>query len=221
MKKVIASLVATLGLGTMLFSANAGQQVKFETSLGTIILELDGAKAPKTVANILDYVKSGFYDGTIFHRVIPGFMAQGGGFTPDMNEKATKPPIPNEADNGLKNLRGTIAMARTPDPNSASSQFFINLVNNAPLDFRSKDPDGWGYCVFGKVVKGMEVVDAMAKAPTTNKGPYGDVPVTPIIIKKASIVAAAAPAKAPAAAPAKASAAAPAKTPAPASASAK
>jgi peptidyl-prolyl cis-trans isomerase B (cyclophilin B) len=138
-------------------------QVTLETSKGTIVLELYPDKAPKTVANFLDYVKSGHYAGTVFHRVIPGFMVQGGGFTADGQQKPTKASVQNEADNGLKNDRGTIAMARTPDPNSASSQFFINTVDNAFLNFKSKTSEGWGYCVFGKVTSGMDVVDAISK----------------------------------------------------------
>jgi peptidyl-prolyl cis-trans isomerase B (cyclophilin B) len=163
-------------------------QVKLETSLGEIVVQLDAAKAPKTVANFLGYVTSGFYNGTIFHRVIKDFMIQGGGFSPAMVEKTAKEPITNEADNGLKNLRGTLAMARTPAPHSASAQFFINLIDNSFLDFRAKTDDAWGYCVFGKVTKGMAVVDAIAKVQTTTNGMNSDVPVTPVIIKKASVV---------------------------------
>jgi cyclophilin family peptidyl-prolyl cis-trans isomerase len=183
MFKQALSLLAMTGISGVLF---AGQptQVKLETSYGDITVELDSAKAPKTVANFLGYVNDKFYDGTIFHRVIKGFMVQGGGMTPDMKEKATKPSIQNEADNGLKNLRGTLAMARTPDPNSASSQFFINTVDNDFLNFSSKTEQGWGYCVFGKVLKGMNVVDSIANTP---KG-MGDVPNEPILIKKAYVV---------------------------------
>jgi peptidyl-prolyl cis-trans isomerase B (cyclophilin B) len=163
-------------------------QVKLETTLGEIVIELNGAKAPKTVANFLGYVNSGFYNGTIFHRVIKDFMIQGGGFSPAMVEKTAKEPIMNEADNGLKNLRGTVAMARTPAPHSASAQFFINTVDNSFLDFRAKTDEGWGYCVFGKVTKGLAVVDAIAKVPTTTNGMNSDVPVTPVIIKKVTVV---------------------------------
>jgi peptidyl-prolyl cis-trans isomerase B (cyclophilin B) len=166
----------------------AKPKVKFETTMGTIVIELNAQAAPKTVANFLQYVKDGHYNGTIFHRVIKGFMIQGGGMTRDMNEKANRPPVVNEADNGLKNDAGTVAMARTPDPNSATSQFFINTVNNAGLNFRSKDMDGWGYCVFGKVVGGMNVVTAIENAPTAGRGMHQNVPVTPIEITKASIV---------------------------------
>lgn len=164
-------------------------KVKFETSLGAFVVQLNAAKAPVTVENFLSYVKEGHYDGTIFHRVIPGFMAQGGGYTADFKQKPTHKPIKNEADNGLLNKRGTIAMARTPDPNSASSQFFINYVDNAFLDYKSPTPQGWGYAVFGEVVEGMNVVDEMAKIPTGPGGPMpSDVPKTPIVVNKATVV---------------------------------
>ena len=162
--------------------------IKFTTNLGVITLELDAEKAPKTAENFIQYVQDGHFDGTIFHRVIPGFMAQGGGFTPDMNQKEVRAPIDNEAANGLKNKRGTIAMARTNDPHSATAQFFINLVDNDFLDFRAPSGNGWGYCVFGAVVEGIEVVDAMAKSPTGNKGFHQDVPKEAIIIEKAEII---------------------------------
>jgi peptidyl-prolyl cis-trans isomerase B (cyclophilin B) len=163
-------------------------RVRLVTNLGDIVLELDQAKAPKTVENFLSYVKEGFYKGTIFHRVIDGFMIQGGGFTQNYQRKATHPPIENEANNGLKNDRGTIAMARTSDPNSATSQFFINVVNNDFLNYRSSTPNGWGYAVFGKVVEGMDVVDAIRRTPTGSGGPFPkDVPQKPIIIQSASI----------------------------------
>jgi peptidyl-prolyl cis-trans isomerase B (cyclophilin B) len=168
-------------------------RVALDTTKGRIVIELYADKAPKTVKSFLDYVKAGFYNGTIFHRVIPGFMVQGGGFTPDMTEKPTRPPIPNEADNGLQNQRGTLAMARTSDPNSAASEFFINVANNTPLNFRGKTPDGWGYAVFGNVVEGMDVVDAIVQVPTTTKGPYENVPVQPVVIQKATILPAAKP----------------------------
>ena len=168
--------------------AAANPRVLLETSKGNILIELDAVKAPKTVKNFLDYVSSGHYAGTIFHRVIPGFMIQGGGFTADMTEKPTHPPIKNEADNGLKNERGTIAMARTPDPDSASAQFFINVANNSSLNHRSQTQQGWGYAVFGKVVEGMDVADAIVLAQTTTKGPYENVPIQPIVIKKASLL---------------------------------
>ena len=168
----------------------ANPRVLLDTTKGRIVLELYPGKAPKTVKNFLDYVKAGQYNGVIFHRVIPGFMVQGGGFTPDMKEKPTRAPIQNEADNGLSNDRGTIAMARTGDPHSASAQFFINVGNNASLNHTSKTVQGWGYTVFGKVVEGMEVADAIVAVPTTSKGPYDDVPVEPVVIRKASVVAA-------------------------------
>jgi len=163
-------------------------QVKMTTSLGTIVIQLDPAKAPVSTQNFLDYVKSGFYDGTIFHRVIKGFMAQGGGFDTKFQQKATNAPIKNEADNGLPNERGSIAMARTNDPNSATAQFFINYGDNAFLNHTSPTPSGWGYAVFGKVIEGMEVVDKMAGQPTGNRGPHQNVPKTDIVIEKAEIV---------------------------------
>ncbi len=164
-------------------------QVKFETTQGDFVLQLDKAKAPVTVANFLTYVKEGFYDGTIFHRVIPGFMAQGGGFTTDYKQKAVHAPIKNEADNGLLNKRGSVAMARTSDPNSATAQFFVNFIDNAFLNYKSSTPQGWGYTVFGEVVQGMDVVDGFGKIPTSSGGPFGtDVPKTPIVINKATVV---------------------------------
>jgi cyclophilin family peptidyl-prolyl cis-trans isomerase len=168
--------------------AAANPRVLLDTTKGKIVVELFADKAPKTVKNFLDYVKTGQYNGTIFHRVIPGFMAQGGGFTPDMKEKPTRAPVQNEADNRVSNDRGTLAMARTADPNSASAQFFINVSNNAPLNFQSKTPQGWGYAVFGKVLEGMEVVDAIVAVPTTTKGPYDDVPSEPILIRKVTVM---------------------------------
>jgi cyclophilin family peptidyl-prolyl cis-trans isomerase len=161
-------------------------QVELKTSQGVIVLELDAEKAPKTTENFLQYVKDGFYNGTIFHRVIDSFMIQGGGFTQDMKQKPTRAPLENEAKNGLKNLPGTIAMARTSDPHSASAQFFINLVNNAPLDYPSRD--GWGYAVFGKVVQGMDVVQKIGKTPTSAAGMFRDVPTTPITIQSATLI---------------------------------
>jgi peptidyl-prolyl cis-trans isomerase B (cyclophilin B) len=164
-------------------------RVKFETTLGDFVVQLDAAKAPVTVENFLTYVKEGHYDGTIFHRVIAGFMAQGGGYTADFKQKPTHASIKNEANNGLPNKRGSIAMARTPDPNSASSQFFINYNDNAFLNYTSPTPQGWGYAVFGEVVEGMDVVDAMAKVPTGPGGPMPtDVPQTPIVVNKASVL---------------------------------
>ncbi len=158
-----------------------------DTSMGTLTLELDDEKAPETVENFIKYAKSGFYESTIFHRVIEGFMIQGGGFTRDMNQKKTDEPIRNEAMNGLKNYRGTIAMARTMVVDSATSQFFINLVDNDFLDFSAPTAQGFGYAVFGKVVDGMEVVDKIAKVRTGNFGPHQNVPEEPIVIKKVTI----------------------------------
>ena len=162
--------------------------VVLTTNFGQIKIELFAEEAPKTVENFLNYVKSGFYDGTIFHRVIPGFMVQGGGMLPGMEEKATEAPIDNEANNGLKNERGTLAMARTMEPHSASSQFFINSVDNAFLNFRSESMDGWGYCVFAKVTEGMDIVDKIADVKTGRYGFHQDVPVEDVIIEKAEIV---------------------------------
>ncbi len=162
--------------------------VVLTTNFGQIKIELFAEEAPKTVENFLNYVKSGFYDGTIFHRVIPGFMVQGGGMLPGMEEKATEAPIDNEANNGLKNERGTLAMARTMEPHSASSQFFINSVDNAFLNFRSESMDGWGYCVFAKVTEGMDVVDKISSVATGNYGFHQDVPKDEVIIEKAEIV---------------------------------
>ena len=159
--------------------------VEMTTSAGTLRIELDDAKAPATVANFLSYVAKGHYDGTIFHRVIKGFMIQGGGFTPDMQQKPTDAPIENEAKNGLKNDAYTIAMARTNDPHSATAQFFINVVDNAFLNHTSPSPQGWGYAVFGKVVKGQDVVDAIRKVRTARKGYHDDVPFDAVVIDKA------------------------------------
>ena len=184
-------LAALLSLGALVPGAYAAEaapvQVVMQTSKGTVEIELDAAHAPKTVQNFVEYAKAGFYNGTVFHRVIPGFMAQGGGFTPQMAQKDTRAPIQNEADNGLKNLRGTLAMARTGEPHSATAQFFINLVDNDFLNHSGKNPQGWGYAVFGKVTKGMEVVDSMAQVPTTTVGFFSDVPETPIEITKVEV----------------------------------
>lgn len=164
-------------------------KVALNTNFGRIVLDLDEAKAPKTVANFVEYVKSGHYNGTIFHRVIPGFMVQGGGFDKNMNQKPTKTPIENEADNGLKNDVGTIAMARTQDPHSASAQFFINVKNNSFLNYSGKTVQGWGYAVFGKVSEGMDVVSKIEAVRTGNKGYHGDVPLEPVVIESAEVVA--------------------------------
>ena len=162
------------------------QKVRLATSLGDIVIELDQAKAPKTVDNFLQYVNAGHYDGTVFHRVIDNFMIQGGGMKADMSEKPTRAPIPLESRNGLANLRGTLAMARTMDPNSATAQFFINVRDNAFLD-QANSRDGNGYAVFGKVVAGMDVVDKIKAVPTGNKGPHQNVPLEPVTIKNASV----------------------------------
>jgi peptidyl-prolyl cis-trans isomerase B (cyclophilin B) len=156
---------------------------------GVITLELDQEKAPKTVANFLDYVNQGHYDGTVFHRVIPGFMIQGGGMTPDLKQKTTGAPVTNEADNGLKNATYTVAMARTNDPHSATAQFFINVADNGFLDFKAPTPQGWGYAVFGKVVSGQEVVDAIKAVPTGRRGLHDDVPKNDVVITKTVLIA--------------------------------
>ena len=192
MKRIICMLVFMLMFGTVsAFAADAVgglPQVRLETNLGVIVIELDPKAAPKTVENFLAVTKSGHYNGTIFHRVIKGFMVQGGGMTRTMGTKPSDSKVDNEAFNGLKNLRGTVAMARTADPHSAGTQFFINTVDNAFLDYTGKTPQEWGYCVFGKVVEGMEVIDAIENRPTTTKGMYQDVPVEPVIIENAVIV---------------------------------
>lgn len=162
--------------------------IKLYTSLGVITLELDHVRAPATAANFLQYARDGFYDGTLFHRVIPNFMIQGGGLNPDMNQKSGRPPIRNEADNGLKNRTGTVATARTADPHSATSQFFINLKDNDFLDHRGPTSQGWGYCVFGQVVDGMEVVNTIAKVATTSRRGHQDVPVENVIIEKTEVI---------------------------------
>jgi cyclophilin family peptidyl-prolyl cis-trans isomerase len=169
--------------------AAQAQKVKLATTSGDIVIELDAAKAPKTVDNFVKYVKSGHYDGTIFHRVIPTFMIQGGGMTADMKEKTTREPIPLESRNGLSNVRGSVAMARTGDPNSATAQFFINATDNNFLNFTAETASGWGYAVFAKVVSGSEVVDAIEKVRTGSKGGHGDVPLEDVVIVKASRVA--------------------------------
>jgi len=161
----------------------ANPKVELDTSKGKIVLELYLQKAPQTVVNFLGYVDAKFYDGTIFHRVIPSFMIQGGGFTADMKRKPGKGPIQNEADKGLKNDRGTIAMARTGDPHSATAQFFINLINNDFLNHKNKTQQGWGYAAFGRVIEGMDVIDAISAVKTTKRGMYRDVPVEAVVIK--------------------------------------
>ena len=163
-------------------------KVKLATSLGDIILELDEVKAPKSVANFVQYVKDGHYDGTVFHRVINNFMIQGGGFEPGMTQKATRDTIQNEADNGLRNVPYSIAMARTPDPHSASSQFFINVADNNFLNHQNKTPQGWGYAVFGAVVEGKEVVDQIKAVKTGSRGFHQDVPKEDVLIVKAELI---------------------------------
>lgn len=162
--------------------------VKLQTNLGDLVIELDAEKAPKTVESFLVYVSEGFYDGTIFHRVINNFMVQGGGFDAGMKQKQTHDPVENEANNGLKNNRYTLAMARTSDPHSATAQFFINVADNDFLNFTAPTPNGWGYTVFGKVIEGTEVVDKMKAVKTGNKGFHQDVPVEDIVIEKATVV---------------------------------
>lgn len=182
-------LIAVLGLTVSLGVQAAEPLVQMQTNMGTIEFKLFPDKAPTTVNNFLKYVKSGFYDGTIFHRVVKGFVIQGGGYTDHYQAKPTLPPIPNEANNGLENDAGTLAMARTYDPNSATSQFFINVDRNLFLNYYKPVPDYYGYCVFGKVVKGMDVVRKISSVPTGAEGPFpSDVPLSPIIIKKVSLV---------------------------------
>jgi cyclophilin family peptidyl-prolyl cis-trans isomerase len=188
MKKLFSLLFACLIAmhGTAALAANPSLEMK--TSQGTVVIELYADKAPKSVENFLQYVKDGFYAGTVFHRVIDGFMIQGGGFTADMKQKETRAAIPNEANNGLKNGVGTLAMARTPDPNSASAQFFINLKDNDFLNFREPSFQGFGYCVFGKVTKGFEIVQKIAKVPTGNAGMFQNVPATPVVIESIKLL---------------------------------
>ncbi|MDL2313865.1 peptidyl-prolyl cis-trans isomerase [Desulfovibrio sp. OttesenSCG-928-C14] len=194
MRKV--SLFFSLCLCFCLFAGAASAQdkapearlVRLETSLGNIVIKLDDAKAPKTCANFRAYVREGFYDGTIFHRVIDNFMIQGGGFDMQMRQKKTLKPILNEADNGLKNNRYTVAMARTGDPHSATAQFFINVKDNDFLNFKGKNARGWGYCVFGAVIEGQDVVDKIKKVSTRNYMGQADVPSIPVVIKKASLL---------------------------------
>ena len=164
----------------------ANPQLEMKTSQGTLTIELYQDKAPKTVENFLQYAKDGFFNGTVFHRVIPGFMIQGGGFTPDMKQKETRASIQNEAKNGMKNETGTLAMARTGDPHSASAQFFINLKDNSFLDYPGRD--GWGYAVFGKVVQGFDVVQKVTTVPTANAGPHQNVPTTPVLIESVKLL---------------------------------
>ena len=177
---------AGLAMAVSLASPALAQKVHLATSMGDIVIELDAKKAPKSVENFLQYVKAGHYNGTVFHRVIPNFMIQGGGMLPDMKEKPTRPPIPLESRNGLSNTRGTVAMARTAVPDSATAQFFINVKDNTFLD-QASSRDGNGYAVFGKVIKGMEVVDKIKDVPTGSRGPHQDVPTEPVVIKTATV----------------------------------
>lgn len=192
-------LLAALLTLSMPVLADNTTRVELDTTLGKIVLELDQAKAPNTVANFLSYVDDGFYNGTVFHRVIPGFMIQGGGFDQQYQQKPTKAPLANEANNGLRNERGTIAMARTSDPHSATAQFFINTVDNRSLDHRGQTPSGWGYAVFGKVVEGMDVIDRISSTRTSqgrlNGHPAPDVPILPVVINSARRIVAAEPEK--------------------------
>jgi cyclophilin family peptidyl-prolyl cis-trans isomerase len=183
-----AALLACTMFSVPALAAGKATVVRLDTSMGKIEITLDGRQAPATVANFLRYVKEGFYKGTIFHRVIPGFMIQGGGFTSDLQQKPTHAPIRNEADNGLPNVMGAVAMARTSDPDSATAQFFINTMNNPSLNFRSKTPGGWGYTVFGHVTKGMDVVHQIEQVPTGNTDGMADVPLAPVVIESAEVL---------------------------------
>ncbi|MDH5300033.1 MAG: peptidylprolyl isomerase [Gammaproteobacteria bacterium] len=185
--RIFFALLATLMLAGNVNAAET--RVKLQTNMGDILVELNSEKAPGSVKNFLEYVKSGHYNGTIFHRVISNFMIQGGGYTEKYQQKPTRAPVRNEANNGLQNVRGTLAMARTSEPHSATAQFFINVVDNPFLDFRSQTTRGWGYTVFGKVVEGMDVVDRIRNTATGSGGPFGrDVPQTAVVIIKAEIV---------------------------------
>jgi len=192
-RRLITIAVAAVGISIGIQAHAANPQIDLDTTAGKIRIELDPAAAPKTVENFLAYVKAKHYDGTQFHRVIPGFMIQGGGFSTDFKQKPTRPPIANEAEQsskaGLTNVPGTIAMARTGDPNSATAQFFINVADNKSLNFREPTPQGYGYVVFGKVIQGMDVVNKIAATPTGSGGPFArDVPVERVIIKSATVV---------------------------------
>ena len=195
LRSLALALAASLALALLVLTWSAASPsaqeanpvVLMETSLGTITIELYQDKAPKSVENFLAYVNSGFYDGTVFHRVISSFMIQGGGMTADLNRKATRGPIENEATNGLKNTRGTLAMARTADVNSATAQFFINPVDNAFLDHKSTNPSEFGYAVFGAVTEGMDVVDKIRSVPTGTRGPFQDVPNEPVVIQSVRV----------------------------------
>lgn len=184
-------LCALVALSLILATAVRAEQaprVKLTTSMGEVVLEMAPDKSPASVDNFLAYVRAGFYDGTLFHRVIDGFMIQGGGFSEDFSKRSTRDPVRNEADNGLRNVKGTVAMARTSDPHSATAQFFINLADNAFLDHRSPDPQGWGYTVFGRVVEGMDVVNRIGSVATGIRGSFSDVPLQPVMIQSASVI---------------------------------
>ena len=185
---MMLSLTTTLSFSTEKTMSDTQTKVKLTTTLGEVIIQLNTEKAPISSANFLTYVNEGFYNGTIFHRIIPDFMAQGGGFDTSFNQKAVHASIKNEANNGLKNTRGTLAMARTNDPDSATAQFFINYKDNSFLNHTSQTSSGWGYAVFGEVIEGMDVVDAMAKQATSNRGGHENVPKTDIVIEKAEVV---------------------------------
>ena len=188
-KTIFVSTIAIAAFCLSSMAAVAGTLVKLQTNLGDIVIELNDEKAPKSAANFIGYVNDGFYNGTIFHRVIDGFMIQGGGFTENLQKKGTKAPIENEASNGLKNVKYSVAMARTNAPHSATAQFFINVVNNDFLNYRSSTARGWGYAVFGMVVQGTEVVDKIRKIPTGSGGPFPkDVPQAPVIIQSAMVM---------------------------------
>jgi len=184
----ILIILGALTVGAAVEKPAENPKVVLDTSKGRIVIELFAQRAPDTVKNFLIYVDAQFYDGTIFHRVIANFMIQGGGYTPEMNPKPTREPIKNEAGNGLKNDRGTIAMARTPDPHSATAQFFINVADNDFLNHKGQTPQGWGYAVFGKVAEGMEVVDAIASSRTVTRGPFRDVPAESIVINSIRLI---------------------------------
>lgn len=188
MFSAIAGSIGHSSITSAFAKAKKRNMIKLKTNLGDITIALDAEKAPATVANFLEYAKSGFYSNTIFHRVISGFMVQGGGFEPGMKQKPTKDPVKNEADNGLKNEKYTIAMARTNDPHSATAQFFINVENNEFLNFKSPTPQGWGYCVFGKVTEGKEVVDKIAAVRTGSKGFHQDVPNEDVVIQSVEVL---------------------------------
>ncbi len=187
---ILTFLLGGVILAPAIYAANeSSPMIKITTNQGEITIETYADEAPETVRNFVEYVDAGFFDGLIFHRVISGFMIQGGGFSSDMKQKSANAPIQNEADNGLKNTTGTLAMARTSDPHSATAQFFINLTDNGFLDHTAKTSQGWGYAVFGKVIEGMDVVEKIGEVDTGRSGGHGDVPVEPVIIEKAEVVA--------------------------------